>query len=66
LHTPDEIVTRLSRETSAVLGERAFRDKMLALGIEPAGSSPQQLHKQVENEVDKWAAVIREAGIRKE
>jgi tripartite-type tricarboxylate transporter receptor subunit TctC len=66
LRTPEEIGARLSRESTAVLGEAAFRDKMLAQGIEPAGSTPQQLRAQVENEVDKWAAVIRDAGIRME
>jgi len=39
---------------------------MLAQGIEPAGSTPQQLRTQVETEIDKWAAVIRDARIRKE
>jgi len=66
LKTPEEVVARLSRESTAVLAEGAFRDKMLAQGIEPAGSTPQQLRTQVETEIDKWAAVIRDARIRKE
>ena len=66
LKTSDDIVARLSRDTVAVLAESGLRDKLLAQGIEPSGSTPQQLREQVENEVTKWAGVIRDARIGKE
>jgi tripartite-type tricarboxylate transporter receptor subunit TctC len=66
LKTAEDIVARLSRETVAVLAESTLRDKLMAQGIEPAGSTPQQLREQVETEVAKWAGVIRDARIVKE
>jgi tripartite-type tricarboxylate transporter receptor subunit TctC len=56
----------LSRETLTVLAEKGLRDKLTAQGIEPSGSTPQQLRAQVEAEVGKWAGVIRDARIGKE
>jgi tripartite-type tricarboxylate transporter receptor subunit TctC len=66
LTTNPEVVGRLSRETISVLADAGLRDKLAAQGIEPAGSTPQALRDQVAAEVAKWAAVIKDAGIRKE
>ena len=66
LKTSEDVVARLSRESHAVLADPVLKEKLLAQGIEPAGSTPQQLRSQVETEVAKWAGVIRDAKIAKE
>ena len=66
LKTSDDIVSRLSRETVAVLRDPALREKLVKQGIEPAGSTPQELREQVDTEVNKWAGVIKDAKIDKE
>ena len=35
-------------------------------GIEPGGSTPRELRAQVEDEVARWAKVIKDAGIKTE
>ena len=61
-----EIVALLSRESVEALGQEALRQTLVKQGIEPAGSSPQGLRDQVDNEITKWAKVIQEAGITRE
>ena len=56
-----------ARQLSALSGalkEPALRQRLAALGAEPAGSSPEELARFVRAEYDKWGQVVREAGIR--
>jgi tripartite-type tricarboxylate transporter receptor subunit TctC len=66
LNTPADVISLLSRESVAVLNDPKIRDTLVAQGIEPGGSTPQDLRAQVEAEVAKWAKVIKEAGIKTE
>ena len=66
LNTPADVVARLSRESVAVLRDPKIRETLLKQGIEPGGSTPPELRKQVENEVARWAKVIKDADIKTE
>jgi tripartite-type tricarboxylate transporter receptor subunit TctC len=62
--TPQPIVTRLNREIVRILEEPAMHDRLVGLGSDPAPSTPQQFAAFIRSEHDKWAAVIKKAGIR--
>jgi tripartite-type tricarboxylate transporter receptor subunit TctC len=62
--TPDEVVKVLSRESIEVLRQPALRELLLKQGIEPAGSSPAALREQLDDEIAKWARVLKEADIK--
>jgi tripartite-type tricarboxylate transporter receptor subunit TctC len=62
--TPAEIVERLNREISAVLGESAIRAKMAELNSEPFASTPAEFAKYIAEDVDKWGKVVKTAGIK--
>jgi tripartite-type tricarboxylate transporter receptor subunit TctC len=62
--TPDDVVKVLSRESVEVLRQPALRDVLLKQGMEPAGSSPEALRDQLEDEITKWARVLRDAAIK--
>jgi len=64
--TSEDIIARLSRETIATLNDPALKEKLAAQGIEPGGSTPQELREQVDAEISRWAGVIRDAKIGKE
>jgi tripartite-type tricarboxylate transporter receptor subunit TctC len=55
---------------SAAFGDLAglilpdVREKLAAQGAEPVGSTPEQFRAYVRAEVDKWALVVRAAGVR--
>jgi tripartite-type tricarboxylate transporter receptor subunit TctC len=66
LETPAATVALLSRESAAVLSDPKVREPLLKQGIESAGSTPEALRTQVENEVARWAKVMKDAGISKE
>jgi tripartite-type tricarboxylate transporter receptor subunit TctC len=48
------------------LRERGVRDRLIREGIEPGGSAPEGLRKQIDSEISKWAGVIKDANIKRE
>ena len=64
--TPAAIIERLNREVNAAVDDPALQQRMLEQGIELKGSTAAQLQAFVEQEVAKWAEVIRTANIQPE
>ena len=62
--TPPEIVDRLHREIVKVVAMPDVRARLAALGFEPIGSTPKAFAERIRSEIDKWAKVIRAAGIK--
>ncbi len=42
------------------------RDKLLATGVEPIGSTPEEFTAVMKNEMDKFGKIIKAAGIQPE
>ena len=63
---PQPIIDKLQREFAAVLRDPDTISKLAADGSEPAPSSPAEFAAHIKNERDKWAKVIKQAGIRGE
>jgi tripartite-type tricarboxylate transporter receptor subunit TctC len=61
--TPEEIVTRLAQETQRILRLPAMREKLLGLGAQPVGDSPEEFTRFVREEIAKWSAVIKSAKV---
>ncbi|CAN7774734.1 tripartite tricarboxylate transporter substrate-binding protein [Variovorax sp. LjRoot84] len=61
--TPDAVVQRLHAAALKVL-QGPFRTKQEAIGAQVVGSTPAQYAAFVRSETDKWAVVIKTAGIR--
>jgi tripartite-type tricarboxylate transporter receptor subunit TctC len=61
--TPREIITILNREVNAALVDPTFKSKLVNLGAEPFGNSPTEFAKFIAEFTEKWAKVIRKAGI---
>lgn len=64
--TPRDIVTRLNTETVKVLRMSDIRERLMANGAEPVGSTPDEFGAFMKSESAKWARVIKEANIRAE
>ena len=60
--TPDAVIARLHSEISKIVKSPEIRERFLALGAEPAGSTPDQFAAFYRNEVLKWAKVVKESG----
>ena len=61
--TPPEAVAKLGAETQRILNLPDVRDRLLGLGAQPAGSTPDELAAFVKSEMAKWAKVIRSANV---
>ncbi len=62
--TPAPIVQRLNAEINKALQAADFRERLGALGAEPVGGPPEALARAVARDFDKYAAVIKRAGIK--
>ena len=63
---PAPIVARLNAQFNKALALPAVRDKLLAMGLEATGGTPEQFEQHVKREVAKWADVVKRSGIRLE
>ncbi len=66
LKTPDTIIARLNQEIVRVLGRADAIARLNTAGIEPVGSTPEQLTAVIKAEMTTLGKVIRNAGIRVE
>ena len=63
--TPKDIVAKLNGEIVAIMAMPDIRKRMLELGTEPKASTPEEIAARLKADIDKWAAVIKQAGIEK-
>ncbi|HEX7053160.1 MAG TPA: tripartite tricarboxylate transporter substrate binding protein [Burkholderiales bacterium] len=64
--TPPGTVALLNREIDAILASEETRQSLAKYGFEPVGGKPEDFARFVNEELDKWAAVVRDAGIKHE
>jgi tripartite-type tricarboxylate transporter receptor subunit TctC len=64
--TPPTVVERLNKEIVAAVGTQDLKKRFSDLGVEPVGNSPAEASKLVSDEIERWTAVIRKAGIKAE
>jgi len=61
--TPPEIIASLNRHVNAVVAMPDFKQRLLEFGNEAYAGTPDELRKQLVNDIAKWDAVIKKAGI---
>ena len=64
VHVPKEIIVKLNREINELLRDPQFREGMIARGAVPMGGSSDEFDAFIRREVRKYAALVKEAGIR--
>lgn len=65
-NTAPAIINRLNQEVVRAVREPSLRDTFFGMGIEPVGSTPEQLTAYVRNEMRTSGKLIKEKGIRAE
>jgi tripartite-type tricarboxylate transporter receptor subunit TctC len=63
---PAPILDQVSRNIVAVLRTPSIKERLTADGADVVGNSPEQFAKFVDSELDKWAAVVKSAGLKVE
>jgi tripartite-type tricarboxylate transporter receptor subunit TctC len=66
LKTPKAIIDRLNKEINAAVAVPEVRQRLLGLGVDPRGSTPQGLHDLLVSETAKWKKVVEAAHIPKQ
>jgi tripartite-type tricarboxylate transporter receptor subunit TctC len=62
--TPPEIVQRLGKAVQAAVNEPKVKDKLLQLGLEPAGTTPEAFAKFVQAEMARVGALVKARNIK--
>jgi tripartite-type tricarboxylate transporter receptor subunit TctC len=63
-NTPAEIVDKLNREINAALADPRMKARISDMGATPFVSSPADFGKFIADETEKWANVIKFAGLK--
>lgn len=62
--TPPEVVSKVSAEVTRILREPEVIEKLVGLGVDPAGGSPSELSALIQAESQRWGKVVRDAKIK--
>jgi tripartite-type tricarboxylate transporter receptor subunit TctC len=62
--TPADIVAKLNREILAALGDSKMKQRIAELGGEAMPVSPAELAKFIADDTERWAKVVRFAGLK--
>jgi tripartite-type tricarboxylate transporter receptor subunit TctC len=65
-NTPTEIIEKLNKEVNAGLADPKMKSRLAAVGATVIPASPADFGKLIADETEKWAKVIRAAGIKAE
>ena len=61
--TPKDVVAALNGHITAIVAMPDFRQRLIDLGTEAKASTPAELGRRLAADIDKWAAVIKKAGL---
>jgi tripartite-type tricarboxylate transporter receptor subunit TctC len=61
--TPAPVIQKLNGEVTRLLAQPETQQRLLQMGFEPSGGTPEQLGAFVESETKKWVTLIRAAGL---
>jgi tripartite-type tricarboxylate transporter receptor subunit TctC len=64
--TPAKVIDKLNKETGTTLADPEFRARLTDLAAVPMPMTPAEFEKFIGDEIEKWAKVIRAAGIKAE
>ena len=64
--TPPEVIAKLNSAINAIIATPEVRKRLLELGTTAYAGTPDELKRQLAQDIPKWAAVIKKAGIPQE
>ena len=64
--TPASLINRLNQEIVRGLNQPQIKERLLSIGTEVVGSTPEGLAATIKSETIKWAKVFKDLGIRGE
>ena len=62
--TPRDVVRKLNADIVKVLNAQDLKDRIVGLGLEPVGSTPEQFDAFIRSEIRKWSEVVKSSGAK--
>lgn len=62
--TPRAVVDKIQRDTRDVLQQRQVKDRLLALGLEAVGSTPEEFVQTIKRDSARYQPLIRDMGLK--
>ncbi len=62
--TPAPVVKRLNEEVARAVRLPDVRERLIALGVDPVGGTPEELARVLARDLEKWTAVAKAANIK--
>ncbi len=63
---PPDLVAKISKDFVAAVNTEPVKERLAKLGASPIGASPQQFDAKIRADYDKWAPIIKAAGMKAE
>lgn len=64
--TPKDVIERLNKAINQVLVDPEFIAKARIIGMEPRGSTPEELNRFIKSEFDRWVPVLQSLNLPKQ
>ena len=64
--TPKPVLKKLHDELMRAIASADMRQRLAAGALDPAPTTPEQFRKKIAGELERWARVIKDAGIKQE
>lgn len=61
--TPRPVVAKLADEMQKIIRSPEFGKRMAEIGAEPIGNTPEQMARQIKDETDKFARLVKDAKV---
>jgi len=62
--TPADIINRVQQETAKALNLPAVKERLLGQGAIPSGNTPAEFSRFIDDEIRKWAPVVKNSGAK--
>lgn len=64
--TPKDVIAKIHRDLVTVLKDADVQNRIIAMGAEPGGHTPEEFDARIKTEMELWARVAKAAGIKPE
>jgi tripartite-type tricarboxylate transporter receptor subunit TctC len=62
--TPKERINKLNREMVLILNQPDVKERLLAMGAETVGNSPEEFARFIRSEAARWGKIVKALGIK--